>query len=62
MYHYLTFSDVVLPFEVDPDNPIQRHETDCTIYFNYRFPMKCGEGFAFSNQNQTCVPEELADC
>ena len=44
------------------ESPLSRHPDDCKVYFNGNFPMKCGEGFAFSNEDLACVPEEEADC
>jgi len=53
---------LALPAEVDPEKPIMRHPDDCKIFYNFNFPMTCGEGFAFSTETLTCVPEEEADC
>ena len=56
------FSELARPDETDLENPIMRHPDDCKIFFNFNFPMTCGEGMAFSNEKLACVPEEEADC
>lgn len=54
--------ELALPEEVDPEAPLRRHPDDCKVYYNFNFPMTCGEGFAFHSEKLACVPEEEADC
>lgn len=54
--------ELALPAEVDPEAPLQRHPDDCKVYYNFNYPMTCGEGFAFHSEKLACVPEEEADC
>merc|ERR1719492_484018 len=42
--------------------PIQRHPTDCTVYFIYNSPYHCAVGTAFSMKHLACVVEDDADC
>ena len=66
MYAYVpkftVFSELALPREIDPENPIMRHPDDCKVYYIFNFPMTCGEGTAFSEELKACVTEEEAGC
>merc|ERR1719461_1429129 len=42
--------------------PIQRHPTDCTVYFIYNIPYHCAAGTAFSMKHLACVVADEADC
>merc|ERR1712142_664830 len=47
-----------LPREVDPENPIEKHETDCTAYYNFNAIMRCAELHLFNPETNTCEPED----
>ena len=53
--------DLPLPREVDPENPVQAHESECNVFYVYNFPMTCGEELVFHQGNLACVPPADAD-
>lgn len=50
--------DLSLPREVDPENPIEAHPSDCHVFFVYNYPMTCGEELVFNPGTLACEPAE----
>ena len=58
----LLLADLPLPREVDPENPITAHESDCHVYYIFNYPMTCGEELVFNSGTLACEPaENVAD-
>jgi hypothetical protein len=57
-----SISDLALPREIDPENPITRHADDCKFFYIYNYPMTCGEGQAFDDGLKACLAEEEVEC
>lgn len=54
--------DLPLPREVDIENPVVAHETDCHVYYVYNYPMTCGEERVFNPATLVCdYPAAVAD-
>ena len=55
-------ADLPLPREVDPENPIAAHESDCHVFYMFNYPMTCGEELVFNPGTLACEPaENVAD-
>lgn len=58
----MLFSDLPLPREIDPENPVVAHESDCHVYYVYNYPMTCGEERVFNPGTLACdYPANVAD-
>ena len=60
--YFLSCIDLPLPREVDPENPIAAHESDCHVFYIFNYPMTCGEELVFNPGKLACEPaENVAD-
>ena len=62
VHTWTDFADLPLPREVDPENPIAAHESDCHVFYMFNYPMTCGEELVFNTGTLACEPaENVAD-
>ncbi len=54
--------DIGLPRKVDPDNPVEAHDSDCKIYYIFNYPMTCGDELVFNPVKLACMaPADVAE-
>ncbi len=50
-----------VPREIDPENPVAAHPSDCHVYYIYNYPMTCGEESVFDPGTLSCrAPSDVA--
>merc|ERR1711973_466423 len=50
--------ELPLPREIDPENPVQPHETDCKKFYLFNAIMTCADLHLFNPGTVTCEPED----